>query len=137
MWHSRKHDVVERPSPKQDLSGLVEALSSSPDWKVRLEAAEKLGRIGDWSSRGALDAAKSDSRPEVRSAAFTAWGDVTQRYVEEKQSEGSIREQRRAERMADAYRKCLGNWLAAGFSFSAGRRGWSVSAVPRLSAHAR
>lgn len=58
----------------QNAARLVEALSSAPDYRVRVRAAMALSRVGDLDAVIALESALSDAHPSVRSAAASALG---------------------------------------------------------------
>jgi HEAT repeat protein len=100
---------VDKLETKRDVDGLIKALSYAPDWAVRKDAAEALGRIGDLRAYAPVLEAFDDPRPEVRDAAGRAglalarvkWADVLDSVGRGDSTDEEIKE-------AKAYSKWLG-----------------------------
>ena len=67
---------VEKLKANGDAPGLRKALEHPGHWRVRRDAAEALGRIGDASAVACLVAALRDDTSSVRQAAAEALGQI-------------------------------------------------------------
>ena len=67
---------VDKFKAKEDAPGLLKALEYQKHWRVRRDAAEALGQIGDARAVGPLIAALRDDISSVRQAAAEALGQI-------------------------------------------------------------
>ena len=104
MRHVGPPNVTELETQK-NVPALIEALGYAPDWVLRRDAVEALGRVGDMRASDALRRAQSDTSPEVREAAHIAGGDLAVRLVDaSQQAEG----QEDASEFSERYLRSLG-----------------------------
>lgn len=68
--------VARAAQPQVKVEDLTKALSEDPNYKVRVQAALVLGRLGDHSAVGALIKALSDQNKTVRAIAAQALGQL-------------------------------------------------------------